>query len=819
MTIFLYQLKRAVLSLKQQPGFVLSVVVTMGVTLGALLCVININYLLLIEPLSYPDPDRIYVADHKIIDSQQQTKTIAFSYAGLVHLYKNQQVFEQTAMVIHNRERVLLKQKESMLNTAYVTPEFHQILDSAMAVGRYFEESEALDSNNPVAVLSYHTWQQVYAGDANVLSEKINISDVSYRIIGVLGQNFVEPQLAEIGRHSHIWLPWDFNKAGQQQKHSFTNINGDLKFIGKLKSAVSQSQAEKQITPLVNERWQRGVAEYDFFKNWSVVVKVRSLYKATIGDSRQIANMLLVAALGLVLIACTNISNLFMSRCVEKRRNMAFEVAIGATSRDIFKAMLAETSLLMLIASVVALMFAQGGFYFIEEYFLTVLPRVRELSLNSMIICCTLLLTTLLTLVFAQFCARLINYNTLHTSLKTSGKGSGLQVAKTTRQLLIAAQVAIATTLIFTNLSLFTQAVNTIKAPMGFTTDDISTLTLSYTSAEMPSLKEQKVIMTEFMKNLGGLPQIDAVAQGSSPLDGFGIKLLTTITDHKRYTPYFKRIDHRYFNMITQKLLSGENFTQVDRQFHQHLMIVNRAFAVQLKADADVIGMELVSIGEPNFRIIGIVDDITIQGDKAFGGNHNTVNVPRAYAPNDVNAASFMIKIKPDQGISTEQINQMLTDIDPRYSVFSLTTLADLHSKILFAQITTATTTVILASITFLLALLGLYGVVSYSTQMRQFEIGTRLAIGAKRKDIVWLVLQENMVALVAGLCIGVLCLITLYSSFGKHLTDYFSLSMAILSPLLITLVLISSLSFLSCYLPLRQYINKPPIDSLRGSN
>jgi ABC-type antimicrobial peptide transport system permease subunit len=128
-----------------------------------------------------------------------------------------------------------------------------------------------------------------------------------------------------------------------------------------------------------------------------------------------------------------------------------------------------------------------------------------------------------------------------------------------------------------------------------------------------------------------------------------------------------------------------------------------------------------------------------------------------------------------------------------------------------------ATTTAVLTVLAFILAAIGLYGIFSYSTQMRQFEIGTRLAIGAKGKDIVWLVLKENMSALATGLCISVLLLIGLYFSFAQYLTSY--ISTALLTPLLITFLLISLLSFLSCYLPLRQYINKPAIHSLKSND
>ena len=813
---FYYQLKQALLSLKQKPSFVLSVVATMGLTLGALLCVFTLHYLLVFEPLPYPEQERLYVAEHKIIGAEKETMTVAFSYAGLVHLYKNGGVFEQTAMIIYDQDVILSNTKKSLLNTAYVTPEFHKMLAAPLALGRVFENSEAIDMNNPVAILSYNTWQQEYDGDVNILSEKININDVSYRVIGVLKKSFIEPQLAEIGLKTQIWLPWDFNKLGREQKHSFTNIHGNLKFIGKLKSGVSGSQAKHHVSPLVSNRWKKGVMEFEFFKDWSVDVEVSSLKDITLGDSNKIANILLVSVLGLLLIACTNISNLFMSRGLEKQKKIAIEIAIGATSKHIFKTMLAETSVLLFISSTLALVIAQAGFIILQKYLVTELPRVNELSLSSVTIYCAIVLTLMLAIIFAKLSSRLLKYNRLNTRLQTSGKGSGLQISKAARQILIISQVTVVTILIFINLGILTQAVKTINMPIGFNTNNISTVTLNLSSTEAPTKEQRIIIMAAIIKKLSAFPKIEYVAQGSSPLDGFGIKLLTKKTTNKKYTPYFKRIDHRYFKMIEQNMISGENFTKETRQ-NSSLMIVNQAFADQLKDDGDVIGMELTSIKEPNFKIIGIVKDITLHGQTAFGTEDQTANIPRSYAPNQINEANFMIKIKPDQTVSRQQIDKLLSEVDSRYSVHSLNAVTDLVTKSLFAEITMAVTSIVIALITFMLAGLGLFGVISYSTQMRQFEIGTRLAIGAKGKDIVWLILKENMSALATGLCISVLLLIGLYFSFAQYLTSY--ISTELLTPLLVTLLLVSLLSFLSCYLPLRQYINKPVIHSLKSND
>ncbi|MEH6385382.1 MAG: ABC transporter permease [Colwellia sp.] len=816
MDLFTYQLKQAFLSLKQKPGFVFSIVSTMGITLGALLCVLTLAYLLLIEPLPYPEQDRLFVAEHKVLGDKKETKTVAYSYAGLVHLYKSKVAFEQTVMMYYDQDVILSHDSKPLVNTTYTTPELHQLLASTIAIGRMFAASEALDTNNPVAMLSYNTWQNKYDGSVDILEQKMNIRGVSYRIIGVLAENFVEPTLAEIGRETQVWLPWDYNQTDQVSRKSFLSIKGNFKFIGQLKKGLSQSQAQQLLTPLVSERWQEGVADMDFFNAWSIEMRVRSVKDVMLGESESIALMLLAGVIGLVLIACANISNLFIARTAEKQRQMAIQAAIGATKKHLFKGMFAETSLLMLMSIILALILAKGGFYIMQKYLGAVLPRVNELSLNQITLSCAALITIIFALFFAKLSTRIINYRELNASLQSSGKGSGLRVSTKTRQVLIASQVALATLLVFANFSLLKDAVKTINTPIGFTTNNISTLTLNFSSTPLSSEEEVIAIMAEIIEKLKTLPQVEAIAHGSSPLDGFGIKLLTKLDDNEGHSPYLKRIDHRYFKLIEQPLLQGENFTKLDSRDNNYSMIVNQAFAKQLTPDADVVGMRLVSINEPEFKIIGIVKDIAIPGDTPFGSDDVAAPIPRAYVPDNLDDNNFILKIKAGQSISRQQLGKLLAEVDARYSVFSFKSANEMLTQSLFTQITTAVTTTVLTLITFFLAGIGLYGILSYSTQMRRFEIGTRMAIGAKRGDLILLIIKDNVKPIVFGLLLSLIILLSVYFFFSVELSSYIT---AQLAPLfLVTLLLISILSLLACYLPLRRLINLPASHALKGS-
>jgi len=809
--------KQAWASLKKKPGFILTVLLTMGITLGALLCVVTLNYLLLVEPLPYPEQDRLFVAEHKLIGAEKETKGVAYTYPGLVHLYKSKEAFEQASIMSYAQDVIVSHPSQPLVNAAYVTPELHQILASPMAMGRMFKASEAIDTNNPVAMLSYNTWQKEFNGSADILEQKINLSGISYRVIGVLAEDFVEPELGDTGRETQVWMPWDYNQTGERTRQSYGNISGSLKFIGLLKKGVSQSQALQLLTPLVNDRWQEGVAEIDFFKGWSIEILVTPVKEIILGQSESIAIKLLAGVIGLVLIACLNITNLFMARTAEKQRQMAIQAAIGATKKHLFKAMLAETSLLMFMSIIFALVLAKVGFIVMQDHFALILPRVNELSFSPITFGSAVLVTLVFALFFAKLSTRMINYRALNTTLQSSGKGSGLQVSKKTRHVLIASQVALATVLVFANFSLLKDAVKTINNPIGFTTNNISTLILNFSSTDFPTQEEAMPIMAEIMEKLEALPQVESIAQGGGPLDGFSIRALTNLTDNERYTPYLKNIDHKYFTMIGQQILQGDNITLVDRKDGNNVMLVNQAFAKQLKADGDVIGMQISPGGPDPLKIVGIVKDIAIPGETPTGSDTATDGVPRSYVPNGLGGQTFMLKHKPGQSVSREQLGKLLADVDARYSVFSFESADDKLTERLFVEITTAVTTAVLASLVFLLAGIGLYGILSYGTQLRRFELGARMAIGATRKHLVSMIVGDNTKAVLIGFVGSVVLFALAYIGLSEYIQPY--LTWQVLPMLVATLVLIILVTLFACYWPLRKYINKPAIFSLRGSD
>jgi predicted permease len=826
MNSFLYSIKQAYKSLQQTPSFVFSVITTMSITLGALLCVLTLAYVMLLKPLPYPDSEHLYKVEHVMSKTNEDWSDSSFSYPSLVHLYKNQQVFTDSAMIFYGERNLTSHQAQPRVSTTYVTPQWFELFNIPLAFGRVFSEDEGLDRNIPLAVLSYATWQGIFDGDTNILGKKIFFRDVSFTVIGVAAQDFIEPELIDInardsGRKSQVWLTWDFNNMNERGRTAWAGVEASMVFVGKLKTEVTRSNAEQILTPLVNEKWQAGIAEQDFFKNWQVTIGLNPIKDAILSGKKNSVLLLLAGVFGLVLIASSNIANLFIGRMAQLQKTLAISAAVGAKKAQLFKLLLAESSLLMFVSLMIALVFASVGFEVLQQNLAQVFPRVDEVVLSIFTLSSAVLFAGLFALFFALLGNNMINYRAISHHLHGSGKGVNVQVSKKIRYSLIVSQVAIASVLVFGNLSLFSEALKVINQPLGVNTANF--VDIDFSTARRPTQEEidGPVLGTAIKNSLLALPQVEAVSNSQSPLSGFNEWTLTNVATNEHIIPEVKSVDEQYFQLIDQPLLAGdyftihdirEGFTGPEGKVDNMVIIVNDVLAKHLTPKGnsldDVLGKKVLMGSDELFTIIGIVQGMRMPGA-------STVPV-RAYVPSSVHSINMVVKLKPNQTLSREQVVTAVSEVTSLFSLFSMKDVAEIHQQLLFSQRATAITTGTLALLTILLAALGLYGILSYSTQMRRYEIGTRLALGAKRGDIIKLIVHDNLLAVTLGIVISIFVLLGLMIGFNEPLKNIINIS---LFPLfLLTLLLIGGIAFNACYLPLREYINKPAQYSLRGA-
>ncbi|NQY64397.1 MAG: ABC transporter permease [Alteromonadaceae bacterium] len=830
-----YQIKQAWTSLKLKPAFVVSIVSTMGLTLGALLCVLTLAYVMLFKPLSFPDQDRLYLVESTVVDKDDKQVFTAFNYKSLIDFYLKQKSlepksliqkslvqksleqksskqtsFENSAMIAYGKNILTSQPSQPSVTTTYVTPEIFPLLNIPMAIGRAFDQSEGLNTYNPVAILSYKTWQNEYGGSKDILKQKLIIDKVSFNIIGVVAKSFTEPKTYSV-KHTftNIWFPWDYNYISVTRRESSGSMSFDTMFLGKIAENITPSQVEQTITPLVNQPWKEMVSDIDFFTPKKIKMKLTQLKEILIGDSKNIMLMLIAGVVGLLLIAATNIANLFMARAAEQQGNYNIHASLGASKNKIFKLMLTESALLMIWSIIVAFLVASVGFTLLKANLTELLPRVNELSLNSFTLVISLLLVGLFSLFFAKLSSNTLNYKTLSTNLQSGGKGVGQQVSKNKRQFLIISQISVATFLVFININLFKDAWQIINAPLGINIDNIISVEMSTAPTVTLSEDEKIQLNKEIRSALLLLPQIKAVSlsNGSAFNGGSGFREAKFEGSEKTYPGRSRIVDENYLALYQHKLLAGDYFSEADIRDNKQLVIINEVFAHKLASTGSVIGKKLDIVYGDSFTIVGVV--------KGFNNPGQRMSENRGYFPGFSDEARLLIQLKDHAKLTRQEFVSVLKTITSTYRVNLFESDQSQQDKMLFTHFTILITTGILALLTFSLAAIGLYGILSYSTQMRRFEIGTRLAIGAKRSDLISLILKDNSKAILLGVLTSVVVLLGVTIGFTEQLNTY--LTFELLPMFLMTLALISIISFAACYLPLRQYINRPAIHSLKG--
>jgi len=340
------------------------------------------------------------------------------------------------------------------------------------------------------------------------------------------------------------------------------------------------------------------------------------------------------------------------------------------------------------------------------------------------------------------------------------------------------------------------------------------------TSTRPPTQKEidGPVLGTAIRNEFQLLPKVASVSNSLSPLSGFRERPLTDILTNQHTIPEIKRIDGLYFKMIGQPMLSGdifsredlhEGFTAPEGKVESNAIIVNDKLAQFLNPNGNAIGRSVLLGEEQTYRVIGVVKGVKMPGQKS---------IPmRAYIPASVHSIAMTVQLKDNQILTREEIVAAIKRVTGFFALYTMDNVTDIHKALLFSQKATAYTTGVLALLTIILSMIGLYGVLNYSIHTQRFELGTRMAIGAKSKEIIALILKNNISALLTGFVISMVILIACYFSFAEYFAHYINAELVVM--FILTLIIISLISFSACFIPLRQYINKPVMYCLRGSN
>ena len=800
-------------SLSKAKGYVLTIVLTLGITLGALVAMFNLNYQLLAAPLPYPDADRLMVFSSERSEQGVLTPDRGMPYPALVELYKQQDnYFSHKALLSYTVSIERRMPDSPVLTTVSITPEFLTLLQAPMALGRQFNADEGLDSMNQVAIISHRAWKKYFQQRNDVLGKTLNIMEMEFKIIGVLAEDFIEPGLHEFGAQTDLWLPFDYDDMPKQFQQRWSTFSDRTYLVGLKNPGSDAMLAEQETSNYIASRFKNETASLPGMADMEIKMRLKTFDEIIHGNASRQSLWMLAGVLVLLLIAATNIINLILARAANQQRTMAIQIALGAQKKHIFNGVLAEILWLIVGASLVAVAVSSVVIELLKIWAEGQLPRLNELQLNPQTLIFAVLTGLLLALLFATLVSRQINYRALNSLLQTSGKGVGLQINKRIRNLLIVSQVALTGILLAASLHILVQSVAQLTQPLGYNTDDQYQVRLSIATLwETTTREDRREYFFQLADSLRAHPGVEAVGMASrSPVDYAGPSYESILTEPGN-THGIRTLrnynDGTYFKILAFPLVTGRYFTDTEARNNEDLLVINETLARQLQADGKVLGKLVYFASDDTatgLRIIGVIKDLQLPGQ---------IEPPRFFLPTIVESPSLVVQTKPNQRLTAQEVNQIAATINPQLKVFDIRTTAEYISELTAHQKTAAGLTTALALLAFVLAGIGLYGVLSYSVQQRRFELGVRMAIGARPFSVFAQVLKDSVAPVAFGLVVSLVVLCGLWLWVQR---TSFTLQTSIAGWVLPT-ILIMGLTSAASLLSVWSIISKPASNLLKN--
>lgn len=795
--------------LLKKPSLTAIAIIAMALGIGANTAIFSVVNAVLLQPLPYPQPEQLVK-----LATEQRNQTLdgrgSFSVPDLLDVQQHATSLEHVATVQRTGTIATEGGDPERVIGAAVSADYFPLLRVKPVLGRVFTREEDKAGGPQVVLLSHGFWQRRYGGDPNIIGREINLGGKT-TVIGIMPAGFEYPISDD---HQDFWEPL-FSAQFMTKDTLDQRDNRYLDVIGRLKPGVTLEQAKADLDLL-----SRQVEQKSPQSNTNVTFNAVSMHEELTRDYRA-ALLVMLGAVGLVLlIACANVANLLLARAAARQKEVAIRMALGASRRRIASQLLTESVLLSLAGGAVGLLLASWGMDLIVAYGPADVPRLRDISLDRSVLFFTFGVAMLTGVLFGLVPALQASKPDPGNMLKDAGRGFSHAGRNRMRSALIVSEVALSLMLLVGAGLLINSFWRLLQTDAGFDPKGVLTLDIPldrriYTKPEQQSAAFQQLIAR--MKSLPGVR--DASVVSNVPLTDLDIELSFQIEGRAPYKPGeeptadFTVSGSDYFRTMNIALLSGRVFTDHDTANSPQVMVVSNAFAKHYFPNEDAIGKRIIFDGEDKTarEIVGVVEDIRRNGLDT--GVEPEIYV--SYLQNPERRLNIVMRTDAqDASQLTQAARAEVKAFDPKQIIWRVQTLDDLLGTSVAPRKFNMLLLGIFAGVALVLAAVGLYGVMSYSVSWRTHEIGIRMALGAKRADVLRLVVRQGMTMTLIGLALGLVGAFAMARVlagllYGVSPTD--PLTFTGVSVVLLTVAL------LACLVPARRATRVDPIIALRS--
>ena len=749
-------LKFAFRQLGKSPGFTLVAVLTLALGIGANTAIFSIINAVLLRPLPYPDADRIMVLN----ESAGPGQDFAVALPDYLDWRNDNTVFEHLAAT-HKESRNLSGipgRDPERISGAAVTRNFFNVVGLSPEIGRTFSEDEDKAGAPPVVVISDRLWRRAFNANPSVLGGSITLHDQTYTVIGVMPPQMTSPQ------DSDFWMSMSRRSVGIWMQRF---IHPMIYVWGKLKAGVTVDQARTEMKGIA-ARLEKAYPD----TNGQETVVVTPLLENLVGKYRTNLGLLL-GAVGLVLlIACANLANLFAVRGAARAREFAIHAAVGATRGQIIKKLLIESFVIALLGGALGFLFA----VWVRNGLIALSPgdvsRFHQISFDLPVLGFTFLIASLTTVLFGLWPAWQASHADVQFALKEGSSGAGdSRSAKRARDWLVISEIALTLTLLVAAGLVLKSFSKMQTLQLGYEPRNLFTARL-----ELPwrtySDREKIVTFTKaLLDKVTAIPGVQSAGIGSnSPLMG-GWQTGFWREENPRPQPSdmlnsdLEVVTGDYFQTFKAPLLRGRLLNERDTKDSPRVIIIDQAMAEQYFPGEDPIGKRLgVDVGNDDegwvmCEIVGVVARMR------FHPIDEMAPIPVIYCPMaQAQRTSLGIFVRSTLGAAslTKAIHDASAPIDPNQPVFDARPMLDRVQETWGTHRLLSFLFSVFAGLALVLATIGLYGLLAYTTLKRVREIGIRLALGARPAQIRTLILSHGLQLLLIGSAIGLVAAVAL---------------------------------------------------------
>jgi predicted permease len=793
--------------LRQQPGFTAVAVLTLALGIGANTAMFNLLDALLLQPLPYPDSARLV----RIFRTSPQSRSWPHSPANFLDRQAQNTVFERTAAFSGASFNCAEPgQPAERLSGILGSGDFFLTLATPPALGRVFTADDDHPGAQHVAVISHAFWQRRFGGDTNVLGQTLRLDGETVTIIGVMPASFGHRLFSRVD----VWKPFGWSAEDRANRGS-----NWLSEFARLKPGVSRARAQAEMSSLA-----AALARTYPDSNTGIGLRVIPLLDSLTDDTgRRLLWLTFGLTLFVLLIACANLANLLLARSVAREREMAVRAALGAGRWRLARQCLSESLVLAVIGGVLGVVLALVAGKILGSQFIVMADRPGfTLAFNPRILGFALLCTGLTALLFGMMPAWLAARANVNDALRHAGRGAtGGRAHHRWRQMLIVGEVALALVLL-AGAGLFLQGLDQFRRrDPGWRVDGLLYAHLALTHPKYEHDSARQLFAAQLEQRLSTLPGVRSAALSSTvPLWGFSSRDFVAEGQPvsgrggERPLTFVETVSPNYFTTFGVRLLEGRVFDAQDRTNRPAVAIINAALARHYWPGQSALGHRLGS-GDPADprweEIVGVVADVR------FPANLDRVDTMfQEYRPIGQTIHRWLtLTLRTDSRAEpmAAAIRRVVAEIDPEMSVAEVEWVRDRLNLMMTNASVLGRVLGVFAALGLFLAALGIYGVISYSVAQRTSEFGLRMALGASRQSVLWLVLRKGILLSGAGAALGLVGAMGVARLLAAAAPEIPSHRLAVVAVVALALI---GLAIVACWWPARRATLVNPMEALR---